>query len=148
MAININPTLDAMRPNTGAYSIGIFDGKARYIKFDLNAFAEMERLYGTMDDANAALSKGSMNDIRRILWLGLIWDEAILDEITGEPIKYNLTAYQVGSWLDTSNMRIIVEKLSAAINGALPPEDRIEDESAPLTPLALEAAGEGDDPNA
>lgn len=80
-----------------SYYIGTFDNQKRYVRFDLNAFAEMEKIYGSMEAANEALSKGTMQDIRKILWLGLIHDQAVLDEITGEPIKYNLTVYQVGN---------------------------------------------------
>lgn len=147
----INPSLEDMRPEAGAYLIGEFEGKKRYIKFDLNAFAEMERLYGDMDKANKALSKGSMADIRKILWLGLIWDEAILDEDTGEPIKYNITPYQVGSWLNTTNMKKVIGDLTAAINGSLPKEEAgAEKAAAPVVPItqhALAAAGEEPDPN-
>lgn len=108
------------------YSIGVFEGKERFVKFDLNAFAEMEKIYGSMDAANEALSKGTMKDIRQILWLGLIHDQAVLDEVTGEPVKYNITTYQVGSWLTTSNMKTVMKKLMDAINGALPEDDEGE----------------------
>jgi len=148
----MNPSLEDMRPESGAYLIGEFGGKKRYIKFDLNAFAEMERLYGDMDKANDALSKGSMADIRKILWLGLIWDEAILDEDTGEPIKYTITPYQVGGWLNTTNMKKVIGDLTAAINGSLPKEEAGAEKAvapvAPITQHALAAAGEEPDPNA
>jgi hypothetical protein len=146
----VNPALDDMRPEMGAYHIGFFGGKDRYIKFDLNAFAEMERLYGDMDKANDALSKGSMIDIRKILWLGLIWDEAVLDEVTGEPIKYNLTPYEVGSWLNTTNMKEIMTDITLAINGSLPAEEGEANDSSNITPItkhALAAAGDEPDPN-
>lgn len=148
----INPALEELRPDAGAYLIGEFGGKKRYIKFDLNAFAEMERLYGDMDKANDALSKGSMADIRKILWLGLLWDEAVLDETTGEPIKYNITPYQVGSWLNTTNMKQVIGDLTSAINGSLPKEATDENNKpvAPVVPItqhALAAAGEEPDPN-
>jgi hypothetical protein len=148
--VKSNPALEDMRPEAGAYCIGEFGGKKRYIKFDLNAFAEMERLYGDMDKANEALSKGSMQDIRKILWLGLIWDEAILDEITGEPVRYSITPYEVGSWLNTTNMKKVIGDLTDAINGALPKEDgpqKAEAAVVPITKHALAAAGEEPDPN-
>lgn len=103
-----------------SYYIGTFDCQQRYVRFDLNAFAEMEKIYGSMEAANEALSRGTMQDIRKILWLGLIHDQAVLDEITGEPIKYNLTVYQVGKWLTPSNMKEVMQKLMDAINGSLP----------------------------
>ncbi len=103
-----------------SYYIGTFDCQQRFVRFDLNAFAEMEKIYGSMEAANEALSRGTMQDIRKILWLGLIHDQAVLDEVTGEPIKYNLTVYQVGKWLTPSNMKEVMQKLMDAINGSLP----------------------------
>lgn len=104
----------------GYYSIGTFEGQERFVRYDLNAFAEMERMYGSMEAANEALTKGSMTDVRRILWLGLIHDQAVLDEITGEPVRYKLTAYEVGKWLTPDNMRDVMEKLNKAISGSIP----------------------------
>lgn len=112
--------LDQIRTPAGAYYIGEFGGKSRFIRFDLNAFAEMETLFGSMEEAQERLKGGSMRDIRTVLWLGLIWDEAVIDEITGEPIKYNLTQYQVGSWLTTLNLEEVMKKLQDAISGSLP----------------------------
>ncbi|MFI3171106.1 MAG: hypothetical protein R3Y58_01855 [Eubacteriales bacterium] len=105
---------------SGYTSIGILGDEERFVRFDLNAFAEMERIYGNMDAANQALTKGSMVDVRRMLWLGLIHDQAILDEITGEPIKYKLTVYEVGKWLTPQNMQGIMTKLNGAISSATP----------------------------
>ena len=116
--------LDDIR--TGYYSIGKFpagaDGVERFVRYDLNAFAEMEHIYGSMEAANEALTKGSMSDVRRILWLGLIHDQAILDDVTGEPIKYKLSMYEVGRWLTPANMKEVMEKLNSAISGSVPEE--------------------------
>lgn len=120
---NTNSNLSEIRDMTGAYSIGVFGGKERFIKFDLNAFAEMESLFGSMDEVQNRLQGGSMKDIRTIMWLGLIWDEAVVDEATGEPIKYTLSQYQVGSWLNTSNMKDIMQKLQGALVGSMPEGD-------------------------
>lgn len=119
----MSTNLDAMRG--GYYSIGVFEGTERFVRYDLNAFAEMEHIYGTMEKANEALTQGSMSDVRRILWLGLIHDQAVLDEITGEPIKYKLSMYEVGKWLTPSNMRDVMEKLNNAISGSVPSEENI-----------------------
>lgn len=114
--------LISVRP--GYHYIGNFGGQERYVRYDLNAFAEMERIYGNMEAANEALTKGSMTDVRRILWLGLIHDQAVLDEITGEPIKYKLTVYEVGQWITPNNMKDIMQKLNAAITNSVPDEDK------------------------
>ena len=118
----------------GYYHIGNFGGQERYVRYDLNAFAEMERMYGSMEAANAALTKGSMNDVRRILWLGLIHDQAVLDEVTGEPIKYKLTAYEVGGWITPNNMKDIMSKLNAAISAAVPDDAGTPGTNGPITP--------------
>jgi hypothetical protein len=111
----------------GVYSIGVLGGEERVLKFDLNAFAELERIYGDMDKANEALNKGSIKDIRTILWVGLIWNHAVLDEITGEPVKYDLTMHAVGSWLTLDNMKTVMDSLMNAIGGSVPetPEDKV-----------------------
>ena len=124
----------------GGYSLGVLGGKERCIKFDLNAFAEMERLYGTMEKADEAMSTGKIIEVRRLLWLGLIWDSAILDEITGEPIAYNLTMHEVGSWINPGNMQDIIQKLQAAMSASLPPADQIQ-EVDQLNKNAAEAGG-------
>lgn len=105
------------------YSIGVFDGKERTIVFDLNAFAQMEEMFGSMDAAQASLESGKMRDVRTMLWLGLIHDEAVLDPETGDPVSYNITPYQVGGWITTYNMKFIIDQLQNAITGAMPAED-------------------------
>ena len=124
--------LDQVRTPAGSYYIGNFGGKDRYIRYDLNAFAEMEDMFGTMEKAQERLQSGSMKDIRTVLWLGLIWDEVELDEVTGDPIRYTLSQYQVGSWLTTMNLQEVMNKLQNAISGSLPdgPEGETQNTSA------------------
>lgn len=145
-----NVTLGDVHPASQGFYIGNFGGKPRYIKFDLNAFAEMEKIYGDMDKVNEVLQKNSIRDIRTILWLGLIWDEAILDPVTGEPTSYRLTQHQVGSWLDTSNMKTVVAGLSKAMGAAMP-QDEINKpaavQAAAISQHALAAAGDEPSPN-
>lgn len=118
--------LHEIRQQEGKYFIGNYGGKDRYICFDLNAFAELEERFGSMEDAQKRLQSGSMKDIRTVMWLGLIWDEVEVDPETGEPLKYHLTPFQVGSWLNTSNLQDVVEKLQAAMTGALPDEQALQ----------------------
>lgn len=122
--------LDQIRTTPGAYCIGTFEGKERYIRFDLNAFAEMESKFGNMEEAQERLKGGSMKDIRTVLWLGLIWDEVVLDEHTGEPLRYTLSEYQVGRWLTTHNLETVMATLQDAISGSLPdnPENKTSGE--------------------
>lgn len=116
--------LHDVRIPEGSFAIGFFDGKQRYIRFDLNAFAELEERYGTIEKAQEVLSSGSLKAVRMILWIGLIWDEVELDPFTGDVIKYTLFQRDVGRWITPHNMNEVMKTLQIAITGALPePED-------------------------
>lgn len=140
-AVTEKSNLDQIRTAPGSYHIGNFGGKERYIRFDLNAFAEMETKFGNMEEAQERLKGGSMKDIRTVLWLGLIWDEVVLDDVTGEPIRYTLSEYQVGSWLTTLNLEEVMAKLQDAISGSLPdnPENKSSGEIMTDTVQAAQA---------
>ena len=56
--------------------------------------------------------------------MGFPLNEAILDEVTGEPIGYNITPHLVGSWIEPSQMQKVSEKLSEAIVATLPAADK------------------------
>lgn len=97
-------------------------GKLRTIKFDLNAYAELEARFGSIQSAMDALQKGSVVSLRSLLWAGLIHEEANLDPVTGEPVGYNITPYLVGSWIEPQMMQEVSEKLAQSIMSALPAE--------------------------
>lgn len=137
--------LQDVRTDVGAFYIGTFDGKPRYIRYDLNSFAEMEERYGSMDEAQKRLEGGSMKDVRTILWLGVIWNEVELDPVTGDLIRYTISERQVGSWLHTLNMKDVLSKLQIAITGALPEVDN--NNQAVVTPINAAAANVVDNPN-
>lgn len=105
-------------------------GRERRLQFDMNAYAELENLYGSIDKAMEQLQKGSIKDIRTILWVGLIHEEAVLDEVTGEPIKYNITPYQVGGWIkNTAMLKLASEKLGEAMAEGMPADAIAEAEA-------------------
>jgi hypothetical protein len=110
-----------LRPNDITVMLG---DKLRVIKYDLNAYAELEKRYGSVEKAMSTLQTGSLIGLRTILWAGLIHNEAILDEVTGEPIGYNITPHLVGSWIEPSQMQKVSEKLSEAIVATLPAADK------------------------
>lgn len=95
-------------------------GKERTLKFDLNAFAELEERFGSVEEAMRALQQGGMKAIRTILWVGLIHEEVILDEKTGEPIGYNITPYQVGGWIAPRQLPQVSDKLTEAMQLGMP----------------------------
>jgi hypothetical protein len=95
--------------------------KTRILQFDMNAYAELENRYGSIEKAMDQLQKGGMKDIRMILWVGLIHEEAVVDPETGEPIKYNITPYQVGGWIKNAGMLTEAStKLAEAMNQGMP----------------------------
>ena len=97
-------------------------GKVRSIKFDLNAYGELEDLYGSVEKAMAKLQTGSIKAVRAVLWAGLIHEEAVLDPTTGEPTKYNITPYQVGSWIAPDQLATVMKSLQKAMVDDLPEE--------------------------
>lgn len=106
-------------------------GKVRTLRFDMNAYAELENKFGSIDDAMKQLQNGRMKDIRMILWIGLIHEEAIVDEESGEPTGYNITPYQVGSWIKNAKMLTDAStKLAAAMQEGMP-EEELEEAKTP-----------------
>lgn len=96
-------------------------GKLREIKYDLNAFAELEKRYGSVQKAMDVLNSGStMIGTRNILWAGLIHEEAVLDELGEEVVSYNITPYQVGSWIDPADLPAITDKLNKVFSADMP----------------------------
>ena len=100
-------------------------GKERTLKFDLNAFAELENRFGSVQAAMEEMKSGGMKTIRAMVWVSLIHDEAVIDEYTGEPIGYNITPYQVGSWLTPDMLPEVSEKLGKAISNSMPDVSKI-----------------------
>lgn len=91
-------------------------GEERTLKYDMNAFAEIENKYGSIDAAFSNLERGRLTDVRTLLWAGLIHDQAVIDETTGDVIKYNITPFQVGQWIENIGM---LEGLSLKLSEAL-----------------------------
>ncbi len=94
-------------------------GKKRNLRFDLNAFAELEEYYGTIDGAMEALEKGSIKALRAIIWAGLLHEEP------------ELKPSDVGSWIDIQDLPAFSETLGQALTAALPAPEEAK-MSAPL----------------
>jgi len=97
-------------------------GRDRKLVYDLNAFGVLEERFGSINDAFEALSTGSIKALRVLLWAGLLWDETVLDSITGEPVSYNITPYAVGSWIKPNRIQEISDKIGQAMTGDMPQE--------------------------
>lgn len=107
-----------VRPEKTKINLG---GKQRTIRFDMNAFAELEKRYGSIESAMDKLQQGRISDLRVVLWAGLIHEEVVLDEETGEPLKYNISPYQVGAWVKSpQELEDLGKKLVVALGEDLP----------------------------
>jgi len=90
--------------------ITLSDGVERTIKFDLNAMAELEDKYGSVDAAFEMLDKNSIKALRFILWAGLMHEDE------------NLTEKQVGSLIDMRYMQELMGTLGSALESDMPVE--------------------------
>lgn len=103
------------------------------LQYDMNAFAELEKRFGTLNAALDSISSGRMTDIRLILWAGIIHDQVEeFDEITGEPIKYKVTPYQLGSHIQMTDLPEISELLAKAFSGSMPSEEAVKASTAKI----------------
>lgn len=93
--------------------ITLNDGVERNVKFTLNALAELEDMFGSVQAAFDKLEKeNSMKALRAILWAGLIWESP------------DLTELQVGNLIDIAYMQDLVDSLGAAFDeDMVPPEN-------------------------
>jgi hypothetical protein len=89
-------------------NIEIVLDKPRTLRFDLNAFAELEDSFGTIDEALGAMEKGSIKALRAILWSGLIHEDE------------NLTLRDVGSLITLADLPKLTEGINQAIVSAVP----------------------------
>ena len=95
--------------------ITLSDGVERTIKFDLNAMAELEDRYGSVDAAFKKLDENSIKALRFVLWAGLIHEDP------------NLTEQKVGSLIDMRYMTEMLETLGDAFTADMPvPENTPE----------------------
>lgn len=91
--------------------ITLNDGVEREVKFTLNAMAEMEDRYGSVDKAFEALDANSMKAVRFVLWCGLMHTDE------------NLTEQQVGNLIDVRIMHELMEQLGDAFKADMPETD-------------------------
>ena len=85
--------------------------ETKYLHYDLNAFAELEEVYGSIESAMNALSKGSVKAIINVLRAGLLHENE------------ELTVKDTGKMFDLSRMKEIGELINQAITLAMPDQD-------------------------
>ena len=96
--------------------------KPRNIVFDLNAFSELEEIYGSMDAAFKAMQTGSMKAARTLLWAGLLHEDDAL------------TVKQVGAMVTMPTLESVMNAISEALLGAMPEGEGTAPEEAPADP--------------
>ena len=94
--------------------------KPRTLLFDLNAFAELEDKYGSLEHAFQQMQKGSVKATRTLLWAGLLHEDE------------QLTEHQVGAMISLTNLEQLMDQITKALTVALP-EDTDAAENA-VTP--------------
>ncbi|WP_413373292.1 hypothetical protein [Paenibacillus taichungensis] len=97
--------------NVRVVTVPINLDKPRNIVFDLNAFIELEEIYGTKQEAVKALQTGGLKHVRAWLWAGLVHEDR------------SLTVERVGSIFSYTEPEVIVDisdKILRAATGNLP----------------------------
>ena len=87
--------------------------RPRGLKFDLNAFAELEDKFGSMDAAFHAMQKGSLKAARTLLWAGLLHEDE------------TLTERKVGGLVTLANLSGIMDSITSALTAAMPDGDEV-----------------------
>ena len=102
-----------------AVKITLTDGVERTIKFTLNAMAELEDRYGSVDEAFKQLDNNSIKAVRCILWAGLIHEDP------------DLTEQQVGNLIDIQYMQELMASLGDAFDADMPEPEKLHETAEP-----------------
>jgi hypothetical protein len=100
--------------------ITLSDGVERELRFTLNAMAELEDKYGSIDAAFKALDSNSMKAVRFVLWAGLLHTDE------------GLTEQQVGNLIDMQCMQDIVATMSDAFGNDMPEDEQVPNVVQPV----------------
>lgn len=104
--------------------------KKREIRFDLNAMAELEEIYGDLPSAMEALHKKmSVKAMRALLYAGLKHEDE------------TLTLQQVGSMVKMSDLSRITEKITEAFKADTPDMEDVESLTKSNSNVSLGPAG-------
>jgi hypothetical protein len=101
--------------------VTLTDGVERELRFTLNAMAELEDKYGSVEKAFNALEENSIKALRFILFVGLMADDT------------DLTEQQVGNLIDMQSMETLMAALTEAFGNDMPADSKkeaIEDPNA------------------
>jgi hypothetical protein len=110
----------------------LMDGKERHLRFTLNALAELEDKYGSVEAAfNKVEKENSVSALRYVLWAGLMWED---DELTEK---------QVGNLIDLNYMQEMITTLGVALDGDMPVDPQANILAAQSVPLADKVNSDG-----
>ncbi len=110
----------------------LMDGKERHLRFTLNALAELEDKYGSVEAAfNKVEKENSITALRYVLWAGLMWED---DTLTEE---------QVGDLIDLNYMQEMITTLGVAFDGDMPVDPQAEALAAQSVPLTDKVNSDG-----
>ena len=101
-------------------TITLKDGVEREVCFTLNAMAEMEDRYGSVDAAFKELDKGSIKAARFILWAGFLHLE-----------DASLTEQRVGNLIDLDMLNEIMNSMADAMGEDMPQQNANGDAALP-----------------
>lgn len=102
-----------------ARTIDLGDGVPRTARFTLNAMADMEERYGSIQAAFEKMKDGSIAAIRYLLWLLLSQDDE------------ELTEKQVGNLIDTENMGELLDVMMDILSENMPKNDARQPTNSP-----------------
>lgn len=110
----------------------LMDGKERHLRFTLNALAELEDKYGSVEAAfNKVEKENSVSALRYVLWAGLMWEDD------------TLTERQVGDLIDLNYMQEMITTLGVALDGDMPVDPQAKALAAQSVPLADKVNSDG-----
>lgn len=90
--------------------------RERTLNFDLNAFCELEEIFGDINKAFNALDSGSMKAIRGLLFAGLKTDDE------------TLTIKKVGSMITMDNIGEISNIIGNTLGAAMPEIEEVSED--------------------
>lgn len=91
-------------------TVDLGDGVEREVVLSLNAMAELEDKYGSIDNAFEKIKKGSIATIRFLLWCVLVPD--------GDT---DLTEREIGRLIKLDNIKEIMTSVMDALEEQMPP---------------------------
>lgn len=86
----------------------MLDGEEHSLCYDLNAFAELEEKYGTVEKALQAMEKGNFRAVRTFIWAGMLREDE------------NITERKVGSLITPGQLEDLAAKIGEALEQASP----------------------------